>query len=182
MVGYALIVAAVLATSSAWGGSPRAHATRTLPSWEEATAPRMASQRSVLHIVRRPFDLVGLELGASADGVRVVRVRPGSPAWVAGVSAGSLVLQVDGRDVRHLDLELVVRNIRAAPRPVQIGLLQGDEVVGYELDKQSSWSCYRVWSDTAVPGVVREVRGVRVEIECPSWSLPWVADALIPSP
>ena len=76
------------------------------------------------------------------------------------------------------DLPTVVNRIRMAPNPVLIGVLSGEELIGYELEKRSTWACYRTWSDEAQPGIVESIVDPSVQVECPPWGLSIMADAL----
>lgn len=150
-----------------------------LPTWSSAVPPLVADDRSVLQILREPHDLVGLQLRMGERGVEVVESVPGSPAWMAGIGAGSLIVQVDGAYVVRLTLREVVERIREAPSPVQLGLLHGQEIRGVQVHKLPSWACYRVWSEEAAPGLVDAVKGAYRRIQCPEWAMSWLGEGLL---
>ncbi len=72
------------------------------------------------------FSGVGLRLEESPSGLEVVTVFEGTPAGGAGVEVGERVVSVDGRDVRGLPIEAVVRLVQGVQgTEVTLGLEGG---------------------------------------------------------
>ena len=63
---------------------------------------------------RRNDDLIGIgvELFADGDMLRITRVLPGSGALDAGLSAGDLIIAIDGIPVATLGMTAAIANIR----------------------------------------------------------------------
>jgi carboxyl-terminal processing protease len=58
------------------------------------------------------FSGVGLRLEESPEGLQVVTVFEGTPAGSAGIEVGERIVSVDGRDVRGLPIETVVKLVQ----------------------------------------------------------------------
>ena len=81
---------------------------------------------------RRPW--IGLTSSAQDGKVQVVRVSKDSPAQLAGIASGDLVLAVD--DIKVTTLEELYRNIWAHTNPedeIKLTVLQGAEVKTFKL-------------------------------------------------
>ncbi|GAA1949891.1 hypothetical protein GCM10009838_01210 [Catenulispora subtropica] len=72
------------------------------------------------HVARRQRAVVGL---SDRPGLLVAGVRPGSPAYLAGVQPGDLITGWGGRPVR------TPADLSAAPGPVPLTLLRGETTI-----------------------------------------------------
>jgi serine protease Do/serine protease DegQ len=64
------------------------------------------------------------EAGGQPQGVVVVRVERGSPAWNLGLRAGDLIAGVNRREVRSVQ-ELMAA-LRRATRPIVLNIVRGE--------------------------------------------------------
>lgn len=62
--------------------------------------------------VKGSFGGIGILVGYRDEGLTVVRPYEGTPAAVAGLRAGDLILAVDGKDTQDMDLETAVLLMR----------------------------------------------------------------------
>ncbi len=87
-------------------------------------------------ICRAPTGIIGVNLAAAAEGLRVVEVSPGSPAAEAGVQAGDVIVSIDGRAVDTVDALTTTAGQR-----LELTVLRGDERLSFELTAgRQPWS------------------------------------------
>ena len=71
--------------------------------------------------------------------VRVSRVFPDTPAYEANITAGALILSIDGRDTREIDVENTVSRLRGKDGiDVKLRIRIGDEETDVEFTRRSS--------------------------------------------
>jgi len=58
------------------------------------------------------FEGVGMELAAGDDGITVVAPLKGTPAYVAGIKTGDILLSIDGTSTMNIDVDTAVNLIR----------------------------------------------------------------------
>ncbi len=63
-------------------------------------------------MIRGSFGGLGILVGVKDNLLTVVRVYEGTPAAEAGIKAGDRILEIDGRDVRGIDLETAIGLMR----------------------------------------------------------------------
>lgn len=73
-----------------------------------------AARRDLEAALDQTFGGVGLELMAGTEGITVHAPVVGGPAWRAGVSAGDVIVAVDGVDVRGMSVRDAVAIMRGA--------------------------------------------------------------------
>jgi carboxyl-terminal processing protease len=61
------------------------------------------------------FGGIGVEIDSRGDYLTVMLPMPGGPAARAGVRAGDEILEIEGRDVRRVEVDDAVRRMRGAP-------------------------------------------------------------------
>lgn len=72
------------------------------------------------------FGGVGLSISKVENGVQVVTPIEDTPAYNAGISAGDIIVEIDGENAIDLNIEEVVRKLRGEPgTTVEIKLIRG---------------------------------------------------------
>jgi len=74
---------------------------------------------------RGQFGGLGIEVGMEDGFVKVIAPIDGTPADAAGIQPGDLIMRIDGRSVRGLDLQQAVERMRGEPgTEIQLGILR----------------------------------------------------------
>lgn len=74
---------------------------------------------------RGQFGGLGMEVGMEDGFVKVIAPIDGTPADAAGIQPGDLIMRIDGRSVRGLDLQQAVERMRGEPgTEIQLGILR----------------------------------------------------------
>lgn len=96
-------------------------------------------QREGLQVFRRPDrGWLGIEIQSADGGVKIVRVVPDSPAAEAGLQAGDLVKQIDGKDVAAArDLIDAMASVKPGST-VKLAVQRGESALEVEV-KAGSW-------------------------------------------
>lgn len=77
---------------------------------------------------RGQFGGLGIEVGMEDGFVKVIAPIDGTPADAAGIQPGDLIMRIDGRSVRGLDLQQAVERMRGEPgTEIQLGILRDDQ-------------------------------------------------------
>jgi carboxyl-terminal processing protease len=81
------------------------------------------------------FEGIGARMGMKQRRPTIVQTMPDSPARKAGLKAGDILIQVDGKDVEGLSLDQIVRRVRGkAGTTVHLTLLRDGESEPKQLD------------------------------------------------
>lgn len=98
-----------------------------------AAAAAQQSQRDAARPVRLGLRL--FDVGGRTRPAYIERVRPGSPAWDAGLRGGELILAIGDQPINTCDEALVALRSAAPGRPVEIAVKRGDRVVTVALSE-----------------------------------------------
>lgn len=82
----------------------------------------------------------GMLLGYAEEAtqLQVIRVFPDTPAYEAGIKAGDIILNIDNKDTKAMDIDIAIGYLRGADgTTVTLNIMSGQEVFEIQLTRKS---------------------------------------------
>lgn len=86
---------------------------------------------------RGEFGGLGIEVGEENGYIRIISPIDDSPADRAGIQAGDLIVEIDGRPVREMSINDAVELLRGEPgSSIDLTLMRNDETIDVSLERE----------------------------------------------